>query len=77
MVPLGSFHPGVSASHGNFISVAILGTDGDVSLQALNWMLFMTFWIGSLVVNSKGATEIAAIPFGGSVARCMISGNQH
>ena len=45
VVMLGSFCQGVSDHPGNFLSDAILGTDGNVSFKAVNWMLFMTFGI--------------------------------
>ena len=51
VVLLGSFCPGVSDFPGSFFSDAIPGTYGDMSFQAVSWMLFMTFGIGSLVVT--------------------------
>ena len=71
-----SFYPGFCDSPGNFFSDAIPGTDGHVSLQAVNCMLFMTFRIGSLVVAFHRSHWDGQRCLSVSVTRCMIFGNQ-
>ena len=76
VVLFGSFWPGVSDFPGNFLSDATLGTNGDVSLQNVNWMFFMTFGIASFGVAFHGGHCDGLNLLGGSTARHMISGNQ-
>ena len=76
VVLLGPFCPGVSDLPGNVFSDATLGTDGDVSLHAVNWMLFMTFGIVSLVVTFHRSHYDDLNLLGGFITRHMVSGNQ-
>ena len=75
-VLLGTSCPGVSDFPDNFLSDATLGTDGNVSLQAVKWMVFMTFGIAFQIVVFHMRLCDGLNPLGGSIARCVISGNK-
>ena len=68
--------PGISDFPGNFLSDATLGTAGDVSLQAVSWILFVTFGMASQVVAFHRSHCDGLNLHSGSTTRCMISGNQ-
>ena len=76
VVQLSSFFPGVSDFLGTFFSDAPLDTDGDVSLQAVNWMLSMTFGIASIFVAFHRSHCDGLNLLSCSFAKHLISGNQ-
>ena len=76
VVLLGTSGSGISDFPGNFLSDATLGTNGNVSTQAVYWMLFMTSGIASWVVAFHRNHCDGLNLLSGSTTSCMIFGNQ-
>ena len=76
VVLLDPFCPGFSELPGNFLFDVTPGTDGNVSLQAVSWMLSITFGIASLVVAFYRRHWNGLSLLSTSITRHKISGNQ-